>query len=320
MKRTKYVYNNKNLRYERARVSAINIAMTLIALLCFGGVFFIGLFLLQNYVITTPTERALREENEAMRNHKVVLASRLTEANTNLQDLQKEEEKLYGKFFDLAMEKNVSTERKGILLADQKSFQRVTDELTDKFYLSHTKAIHTNIHYSSYASVHKGDISQIKDFPGAVPVANIEPKMLVSGFGTRINPWHKGKYHHDGVDIAGARGSDVLATGNGRVVSVKKSDMQAGFGNYVEIDHGHGYVTRYTNLGEIVVRQGQKINKGQAIAQMGVSGGSIAPHVHYEVLKDGKNIDPLKMMVEGIGASQFDLLTLAGRQLNQSLD
>lgn len=320
MARTKYVYNSKTLRFERARLSFVNLSLTAIALLCFGGVFFVGLFALQNYVITTPSERALRAENKALKEHQVVLTSRLSEANDHLQGLQQEEEKLYGKFFDLAMEKNTSTERKGILTADQKSFHETVDQLTDKFYLSQHKATLTNQHFSTYASVHKEDISHIKDFPGATPVADIEPRMLVSGFGTRISPWHKGRYHHDGVDIAGARGSNILATGNGRIITVKKSDLQAGFGNYVEIDHGHGYVTRYTHLGDVLVRVGQKINKGQAIATMGVSGGSIAPHVHYEVLKDGNNIDPLKVMVEGIGTYQFDLLTVAGRQLNQSLD
>jgi murein DD-endopeptidase MepM/ murein hydrolase activator NlpD len=112
----------------------------------------------------------------------------------------------------------------------------------------------------------------------------------------------------------------VLATGKGRVISVKKSDLQAGFGNYVEIDHGHGFVTRYTHLGDLTVRLGQSIKKGEQIAWMGLSGGSIAPHVHYEVLKDGKNIDPVKVMVEGITSNQFSLLAVAGRQLNQSLD
>ncbi len=320
MTNTKYVYNSRTLRYERARISVINISLTVIAVLCFGAVFFLGLFFLQNYLIITPAEKALVAENKALRSHQVVLTARLKEAQENLGALHKEEEKLYTKFFDLALEKKATPKFKEILIAEEDAFHQTVAQLNHRVKSSYVQAISSNYHYNTWASVHRSDLAQIANFPGAMPVADIAPKMLVSGFGTRINPWHKGKYHHDGVDIAGARGSSILATGNGRVVSIKKSDLQAGFGNYVEIDHGYGYVTRYTHLGEITVKNGQRVKKGEEIARMGVSGGSIAPHVHYEVIKDGKNIDPLKMMVEGIGSQQFDLLALAGRQLNQSLD
>lgn len=320
MARTKYLYNPKTLRYERARISIINVSMTLIAVLCFGAMFFVGLFFLQSYLINTPAEVALRKENKALRDHQIVMVSKLADANERLSGLRAEEEKLYDKFFDLAMEKEETVKHKEILASDEDQFNSHVEQLKRKFGSNYLRAVISNDHYGSYASVHKDDLPQIASFPGAMPVENIEPKMLVSGFGTRINPWHKGKYHHDGVDIAGARGSNILATGNGRVTAVKKSDLQAGFGNYVEIDHGHGYVTRYTHLGDVLVRNGQRVKKGEAIALMGVSGGSIAPHVHYEVVLNGNTIDPLKVMVEGIGSIQFDLLATAGRQLNQSLD
>jgi murein DD-endopeptidase MepM/ murein hydrolase activator NlpD len=320
MIRTKYRYNEKSLRFERAGISILNVSMSILALLCFGAVFFLGLFFLQNYLINTPAEKALRKENQALMDHKVVLTAKLESAEGNLASLKKSEEELYSKFFDLAMERDASVKNKDILLADLPVFHTTVQTLQEKFKGYYLRANASNNHFSLYASVTKKDLPQITSFPGAFPVEDIEPKMLVSGFGTRINPWHKGKYHHDGVDIAGARGSRVLATGKGRVISVKKSDLQAGFGNYVEIDHGHGFVTRYTHLGDLTVRLGQSIKKGEQIAWMGLSGGSIAPHVHYEVLKDGKNIDPVKVMVEGITSNQFSLLAVAGRQLNQSLD
>jgi murein DD-endopeptidase MepM/ murein hydrolase activator NlpD len=320
MARTKYFYNPRTLRYERARLSVVNVALSFIAVLSFGAVFFLGLFVLQNYLVNTPAEKALHEENKALREHKVVLTRRLYDAQEKLDVLSREEEKLYTKFFDLALEKKTSAKFKEILVADLPNFDSTVARLNHVFANSQLRALRANLHYHQWASVHKDDLEKIAAFPGAVPVENMEPKMLVSGFGTRINPWHKGKYHHDGVDIAGARGTAVLATGHGRVIAIKKSDLQAGFGNYLEIDHGYGFVTRYTHLGEMLVKVGQKIKKGDVIARMGVSGGSIAPHVHYEVLKDGKNIDPLKIMVEGIGSNQFDLLATAARQLNQSLD
>jgi murein DD-endopeptidase MepM/ murein hydrolase activator NlpD len=321
MARAKYYYNAKTLRYERAYRSISGVLSTAIGLLCFGALFFIGLFYLQNKLIDTPAERELRAENSALKNHYKVLSAKLEASKSNLGGLVKQEGNLYKTFFD-ASPKKASTAARGnnILVADAAQFDKTIKELTAHYESSAFKAALSNDHYLRYASVSRYDLDQVRNFPGALPVADADAKMLVSGFGTRINPWHKARYHHDGIDFAGVRGSDVLATGDGVVTLVKKSDMPAGFGNYIEIDHGFGYVTRYTHLGEIKVSTGQRIKKGKTIGIVGMSGGSIAPHVHYEVLKDGHQIDPMKVLVEGLGSDQFNLMAKAASQPNQSLD
>jgi murein DD-endopeptidase MepM/ murein hydrolase activator NlpD len=321
MARTKYYYNAKTLRYERARPSLSGILSTAIGLLAFGAVFFIGLFYLQNKLIDTPAEKQLRTENAALRNHYKVLSAKLQTSKSNLAALLKKEDNLYSTFFDSSPEAaTTSTRENNILVGGEEQFRQTIKELTRFYKQSYFKADIISDHYSRYASVSRYDLDQIKNFPGALPVADADAKMLVSGFGTRINPWHKAKFHHDGIDFAGARGSAVLATGNGTVSLVKQSDLPAGYGTYIEIDHGYGYVTRYTHLGELKVRTGQKVKKGNTIAIMGMSGGSIAPHVHYEVLKDGHQIDPMKVLVEGLGSDQFNLMAKAASQPNQSLD
>ena len=321
MPRTKYYYDAKTLRYERARLSVSGILSTIVGLLAFGAVFFIGLFYLQNKLIDTPAERALRIENSALKNHYKVVSAKLEASKSNLSGLVQQEDNLYNTFFDASPEiAQTATIEKNILVADNKQFTQTMTELEKSFRTSYLKAVVGNEHFLQYASVSTRDINQIKNFPGALPVAEADPKLLVSGFGTRINPWHKARYHHDGVDYAGVRGSSVLATGDGTVILVKQSDLPAGYGSYIEIDHGYGYVTRYTHLGELKVRTGQKVKKGNTIAVMGMSGGSIAPHVHYEVLKDGHQIDPMKVLVEGLGSDQFNLMAKAASQPNQSLD
>jgi murein DD-endopeptidase MepM/ murein hydrolase activator NlpD len=321
MARTKYYYNAKTLRYERVRASLSGILSTTIGLLAFGAIFFIGLFYLQNKLIDTPAEKQLRAENTALKNHYKILSAKLETSKTNLNTLLRKEGDLYSTFFDATPEAEATSSRdNNILVADEDAFQQTIKDLTSLYHSSYFKAAITSDHYSRYASISRYDLDQIKSFPGALPVADADAKMLVSGFGTRINPWHKGKYHHDGVDFAGTRGSAVLATGEGMVILTKQSDLPAGYGTYIEIDHGFGYVTRYTHLGEIKVRSGQKVKKGSTIAIMGMSGGSIAPHVHYEVLKDGHQIDPIKVLVEGLGSDQFNLMAVAASQPNQSLD
>jgi murein DD-endopeptidase MepM/ murein hydrolase activator NlpD len=116
------------------------------------------------------------------------------------------------------------------------------------------------------------------------------------------------------------RGTPVFATGAGKVSQLKRSDLQAGYGNYVEIDHGNGIVTRYAHLEDISVKFGASVAKGERIGSVGTSGGSVAPHVHYEILRDGKNVDPVHYMVEGLNPSHHYVLTVLSHQQNQSLD
>jgi murein DD-endopeptidase MepM/ murein hydrolase activator NlpD len=151
-------------------------------------------------------------------------------------------------------------------------------------------------------------------------VKNLKEENLVSGFGVRINPFHKGNYRHEGIDIALPKGTEVLAAGDGRVSYFSNSNLEAGFGSYLEIDHGTGVVTRYSHLEKISVKWGQKIKQGQVIGLSGSSGGSVAPHLHYEVIKNGKNQDPLIYIIEGITSAQHQQLALKSKVQNQSLD
>ena len=101
---------------------------------------------------------------------------------------------------------------------------------------------------------------------------------------------------------------------------MKHSDLLAGFGNYIEIDHGFGYITRYAHLEEITVRNGQHISAGQVIGTSGTSGGTIAPHLHYEVIRNGKNLDPVNFMLEGLNSFNYHQLMEVSKKVNQSLD
>jgi murein DD-endopeptidase MepM/ murein hydrolase activator NlpD len=319
MAASKYYYNPKTLRYERAGLSIRNILSTAAGILFSGAVFFCGLFFLQNKLITTPTERKLKAENKALKEHYSILSSRVTSGKVKLAALKQKEQDLTKKFFDVREAASDFHPTPDILTRDEDGFEEEVKRLNAQYIHAIGRAEQTNQHFAKWAALDRRDFSAVKSFPGALPVQSPDPDLLISGYGTRINPWHKGKFHHDGIDFAGNRGGGVLATGNGTVILVKKTELTAGFGNYIEIDHGHGYVTRYAHLGEIKVRQGQRITKGQAIAIIGVSGGSIAPHVHYEVLKDGSHIDPMRVLVEGIGSEQFHLLARAAGNPNQTL-
>jgi murein DD-endopeptidase MepM/ murein hydrolase activator NlpD len=113
---------------------------------------------------------------------------------------------------------------------------------------------------------------------------------LSSYFGVRKDPFTGMPAMHKGVDFAGEEGADVVATGAGVVTW---ADKRFGYGNLIEIDHGEGIVTRYGHNKSLLVDVGERVTKGQVISKMGSTGRSTGPHVHYEVLKRGKQIDPL---------------------------
>jgi murein DD-endopeptidase MepM/ murein hydrolase activator NlpD len=113
---------------------------------------------------------------------------------------------------------------------------------------------------------------------------------ISSYFGERMDPFDGEEAFHKGLDFASDRGSDVLAVGQG---VVSWAGPRAGYGVLVEINHGNGYVTRYAHNSAVAVAVGDTVERGQAIAVVGSTGRSTGPHVHFEVLKDGRQIDPM---------------------------
>ena len=116
---------------------------------------------------------------------------------------------------------------------------------------------------------------------------------MSSPYGYRSDPFTGKRAWHAGVDFAGKDGSDIIAVASGVVTW---SGERYGYGNLVEINHGGGYATRYAHCKELLVEVGAVIEKGQVIAKMGSTGRSTGPHVHYEVLKNGKTLNPKKFI------------------------
>lgn len=112
-----------------------------------------------------------------------------------------------------------------------------------------------------------------------------------SYFGYRTDPFNGRIAHHDGIDIAGKKGADVIAVAAGVVTWAGK---RYGYGDLVEINHGNGYVTRYGHNEAVKVKVGDTVRKGDDIAAMGSTGRSTGPHVHFEVIKNGRVVDPIQ--------------------------
>ncbi len=321
---SQFRYNKKTLRYEQVGFSFWRAGATVLAYLSFGFLFFVGLNLLQNFFIETELEKSLVEENNSLTEYKAVLASQITESNVLLSQLKTEEAQLNKKLFEVpggaALASPNETASYQPLTNNDESFDDQVTKIEERFLSLHAKAKKYNQFFGDQLHIKKSDLAGLISLPSAPPIKDLIADQLVSGFGVRINPFHKGNYHHDGIDIALTKGTEVLAAGNGRVAFFSLSNLEAGYGNYIEIDHGNGIVTRYSHLENISVTWGQKINQGQVIGLSGSSGGTVAPHLHYEVMKNGKSVDPLSYMVEGINPAQHQQLAIKSKIQNQSLD
>ncbi len=142
------------------------------------------------------------------------------------------------------------------------------------------------------------EVPQEEDTPNIYPIKKNDWLKLTSGFGMRMDPNSKTRKHHRGIDISAPKGTDVLATADGIVT--KTEDLPKSYGVMIEVTHGENaeYTTRYAHLQSSEVKKGQRVKKGEVIASVGSSGLSSGPHLHYEIIIDGKPVDPQKYIVE----------------------
>ena len=158
----------------------------------------------------------------------------------------------------------------------------------------------------------------LASIPAIQPVTNKELKRLSSGYGRRIDPYYKKPKFHYGVDFSAPQGTPIYATGNGTIKKTKKS--RRGFGNHIVIDHGYGYESLYAHMQKYTVRRGQKVKRGDLIGYVGNSGKSTAPHLHYEVHKNGIKVNPAYYFHNDLTPEEFDRMLELAAQENQSFD
>ena len=160
--------------------------------------------------------------------------------------------------------------------------------------------------------------AMLKSIPAIQPVRNSDLKRMASGYGYRIHPIYKVRKMHWGMDFAAPTGTEIFATGDGEVVEVKKK--YNGYGHHIRIRHGFGYETLYAHMSKILVRRGQRVERGEVIGLVGSTGTSVAPHLHYEVFKEGKRVNPAHYYFNDLSPEQYERLLAASEDANQSFD
>ena len=144
--------------------------------------------------------------------------------------------------------------------------------------------------------------------PAIWPIDRTKLRNKIGAFGYRMHP----KYHvwkfHSGVDMPGRIGDPVYATGDGVVQETVLSRARTGYGTQILLDHGFGYKTRYAHLSKILVQKGDTVKRGQLIGELGNTGVSTAPHLHYEVLYMRSHVNPINYFDKNMSAEAYKSL------------
>ena len=141
---------------------------------------------------------------------------------------------------------------------------------------------------------------------------------MASGFGMRTDPFTKARKKHWGMDFTAPRGTPVYASGDG--VVERADSNSSGYGKHIRINHGYGYLSLYAHLYKYNVKKNQKVKRGDLIGFVGSTGRSEAPHLHYEIFKDGTRINPINFYYGSLTAEEFSKLVDRASLENQSLD
>jgi murein DD-endopeptidase MepM/ murein hydrolase activator NlpD len=317
-----YRYNAETCRYERTKRSWVSKIFYVLNIAVVACVMLIGLLLLHDYLFDSKNEIKLTLENQSLQKNQKIIGDQLAKVQVKLASLKEKDQLLHKKFFG-AEEKltaKYSEDYSGILFFGIDDYTSTLNRISQKSQslLKHSQK--TSHALGSVLHLNPTSFAMIESLPVTAPLKNFDISSVLSGYGLRIHPFHKGLYNHLGMDIALPRGTEVITPANGVVIIVGHSELLAGYGNYIEIEHGNGITTRYAHLDDIHVRVGQRLTRGTVIGLSGNSGGSIAPHLHYEIIRNGINVDPVNYFAAALNAKMFEHLKNTSSIQNQSLD
>lgn len=325
MAKVKYYYDSVNLAFRkiktRKRKKFGYVVLFLLASALFGFLTFV--ILLNTPYFDTPKDRALQREVENLKLNYAILNKKLDFAEDVVADLEDRDNNLYRIYFntgaDLTKKESSAISKKERYAALQgynnSSLVINTTERIDNLSKSLAKQSKS---LDEIVKLAKAKDKLLSAIPAIQPVKNENLKRMASGFGYRTDPFTKARKMHKGMDFTAKTGTPIYATGDG--VVAKADNTASGYGNHVVIRHGYGYETLYAHLSKYNCRPGKSVKRGDIIGYVGSTGRSEAPHLHYEVHKNGKVVNPLNFYYGNISAVEYVAISKIANQENQSLD
>lgn len=308
MRKVYYIYNPKTRTYDRIYPTVRQQALSILRRLFVGMGLGAGSFILLIWIFGSPSEKELRIENSRLLAQYKVLSHRLDEALGVMQGIQQRDDNLYRVVLqadpvaDAVRQAGYGGTNRYEELMDMANSELVINT-TQKMDMLNRQLYIQSKSFDEVVDLCKNHDEMLGCIPAIQPVSNKNLKQTASGYGLRIDPIYKTTKFHAGMDFSANIGTPVYATGNG---TVKKAGWQSGYGKLIIIDHGFGYETWYAHLNDYDVRVGQKVVRGEVIGEVGNTGKSTGPHLHYEVHVKGKVVNPVNYYFMDLSAEDYD--------------
>lgn len=323
MPKAKYHFNTDLLRYEKVVVSFRKrfwrVAGWLATALVFGSI----VLLFAYSFLDSPKEKQLKRELNEMTLQYEIIQQRMELANSVLGDLQKRDDQIYRVIFEA---EPIPETVRGAGFGGTNRYRNLEGYDNSELMIGATKSLdklYRQLYIQSKSYDEVFELSRKKaellaSIPAIQPVSNHDLKRIASGFGFRIHPIYKTSIMHAGIDFTAPIGTEIYSTGNGIIARVEYNGR--GYGNNVIIDHGFGFQTLYGHMSRFACRPGQRVSRGDLIGYVGNTGASTGPHVHYEVIRSGKKVDPVNYFFNDLSPEEFDKVREIAAQSNQSFD
>lgn len=310
MARIKYYYNTDTCNYERVENSNWNVLFDLLGFFSVSFVIAIGIFWGYTTYFDSPKEARLKQENELLTQHYDQIQDEIEQSNRVLAYLQKQDDTLYRMMLEAdpipssvrqagigGTNRYQDLTSKSELLAS--TVQKV-DQLKKQLYIQSKS-------YKEVTQLAKDKEKMLACVPAIQPLSHKGFRRISSPFGIRSRHPVTGTPNnfHSGVDLAAPRGTPIYATGDGVVQEAK---FLGGYGNCVVVEHGYGFKTFYGHMQAFIVKKRQKVKRGQHIGYVGSTGMSTGPHLHYEVRKNNRYMNPVHYFVSDLKPNEYEMI------------
>ena len=323
MTKVKYYYDKKSLSYKEINLTLKQKIQNLLVYILSASIITSLSFFIFYSFFDSPKEKKLKSEINFLTSNYQKFESKLLDIETVLDDIQKRDDNIYREIFEA---NPIPTEIRKAGFGGVNKYKylegfsntELLKELDNKFDILKKQLYVQSKSFDQIIELTKDKNKMLSSIPAIQPLSNKDLSRMASGFGYRIDPIYKTRKFHAGMDFSAKTGTPIYATGDGKVFKVSKS--KRGYGNHVVIDHGYGYKTLYAHMSKTAVKRNQKVSRGDVIGFVGNTGKSVAPHLHYEVHKDGKKINPVNFYYNDLNAEEYERMIEISSRSNQSFD
>lgn len=324
MARPRYEFNPIKLVFEQIRMPWQRRLLSLLGVFSVAVVSSILVISLAYTFLDSPKEKKLKEELEAMELRYNALEERTNLIRSALSELENRDLNIYRVIFEAEPithpQANAENQIGRFSYLAKYDYGTLMATTSIKIDALSRDMVAQSKSYDELKHHIQNKNAMLEAMPAIQPMALSGRKRgeLVSGFGYRMDPIYKTVKFHEGLDFTAPLQTPVYATGTGVVAELVRFDR--GYGNYIVIRHGYGYQTLYAHLARFEVKPGQKVKRGQIIGRLGNTGKSTGPHLHYEVIKNGKKMNPVYFIFNDLTPAQHEELLAKASSANQALD